>query len=92
MDKALEKCPAIKNVLVVNRTMSQIRVDEGWPRYLWHRALDESGAEIVEPELWTPNTRVYILYTSARRVSRRHAPHHGGYLVVQPAHTSTSST
>src|ERR1700732_2477064 len=51
MDKALEKCPDIKTVLVVNRPGDAEAVSMKSGRDIWwHRALDESGAEIVEPE------------------------------------------
>src|SRR6266702_5402572 len=51
MDKALETCPTIKNVLVVNRTDDAKSVPMTSGRDIWwHRALDESGAQIVEPE------------------------------------------
>src|SRR2546423_15524752 len=51
MDKALESCPTIKTMLVVNRTDDAKSVPMTSGRDIWwHRALDESGAEIVETE------------------------------------------
>src|ERR687886_863474 len=51
MDKALESCPSVKNVLVVNRTDDAKTVPMKQGRDVWwHRAMDESGTEIVPPE------------------------------------------
>src|SRR5205807_163343 len=62
MDKALESCPTVKNVLVVNRTdaAQQVPMTSGRDVW-WHEALNESGAEIVEPEKLDAEHPLYIL-------------------------------
>src|SRR5262249_49485834 len=51
MDRALDSCPTVKNVLVVNRTDDATKVAMTAGRDIWwHRALEESGSTIVEPE------------------------------------------
>src|ERR687886_1765624 len=47
MDRALESCPTVKNVLVVNRTDDARQVPMRSGRDIWwHRAMEESGATI----------------------------------------------
>ncbi|HYW87357.1 MAG TPA: AMP-binding protein, partial [Chloroflexota bacterium] len=64
IDKALVSCPTVKNVLVVNRTDDAKHVPMTSGRDIWwHRALEESGAQTVEPERLDAEHPLYILYT-----------------------------
>src|SRR5205085_6165012 len=65
MDKALETCPTVQKVLVVNRTDDSRHVSMKDGRDIWwHRVLDQSEAEIVEPERLDSEHPLYILYSS----------------------------
>ena len=62
VDNALEKCPSVQHVLVVNRTNTDVNMKEGrdvWLQPLLDAASDNNVAEIMDAE-----DPLFILYTS----------------------------
>jgi len=62
VDKALEDCPGVENVLVVKRTGDKIEMKEGrdkWLRPLLEEAYADNVAEVMDAE-----DPLFILYTS----------------------------
>ncbi|WP_158976996.1 acetate--CoA ligase [Cellulophaga sp. L1A9] len=62
VDKALEECPEIENVLVVNRTNSTIDMKKGRDQWL-QPLLDAAYGDCV-PEIMNAEDPLFILYTS----------------------------
>jgi acetyl-CoA synthetase len=64
-DRAVDECPSIEHVLVVNRTDDAETVPMKAGRDVWwHDALAESKYQWVEPEALDSEHPLYILYTS----------------------------
>jgi acetyl-CoA synthetase len=64
-DKALEGCPSVEHVLVVDRVVDLKRVPMRPGRDIWwHEAMADSKYEVVEPEPVDSEHPLYILYTS----------------------------
>jgi acetyl-CoA synthetase len=82
VDAALENCPNVETVVVVNRTGADIKLNpnkEIW----WHEAVaDPSLPAYVEPESMDAEDPLFILYTSGSTGKPKGVVHtHGGYLL-----------
>ncbi|MCC6176837.1 MAG: acetate--CoA ligase [Chloroflexi bacterium] len=64
-DKAVEECPSIEHVVVVNRVDDPRKTHMKPGRDIWwHRLMEENRHKIVEPEALDSEHPLYILYTS----------------------------
>ena len=82
VDAALENCPNVETVVVVNRTGADIKLNpnkEIW----WHEAVADPGLPAyVEPESMDAEDPLFILYTSGSTGKPKGVVHtHGGYLL-----------
>ncbi|WP_442267742.1 acetate--CoA ligase [Tenacibaculum sp. ZS6-P6] len=62
VDEALEECPCVENVLVVQRTKSDINIKEG--RDEWLQPLLDEVSDKCEAEIMNAEDPLFILYTS----------------------------
>ncbi|MFP4446519.1 MAG: acetate--CoA ligase [Desulfosudaceae bacterium] len=82
VDAALEKCPQVDTVIVVDRVNSGIELAAG-REYWWHElTADPDLPEEVPPEPMEAEDPLFILYTSGSTGKPKGVVHtHGGYLV-----------
>jgi acetyl-CoA synthetase len=79
-DKALEKCPAVTTVIVVERTGADVPYVEG--RDVPYTAARAAAAASCEPEVMGAEDPLFILYTSGSTGKPKGVLHTtGGYLV-----------
>ena len=79
-DKALERCPDVETVLVVNRTGADVGWVEG--RDVWYHAAMASVDATCEAEVMDAEDPLFILYTSGSTGKPKGVLHTtGGYLV-----------
>mgnify|MGYP001037529463 CR=1 FL=1 len=81
-DKALEECPSVEKVIVINRVGDRIKCDwnEGVDLW-WHEEMAKVDA-ICEPEWMDAEDPLFILYTSGSTGKPKGVMHTtGGYLV-----------
>ena len=80
VDKALERCPNVKNVLVVSRTSNDVNMDNKRDFY-WHEEKLLHSEECA-PETMQAEDPLFILYTSGSTGKPKGVLHtSGGYLV-----------
>ena len=79
-DKALQKCPGVRNVLVVRRTGGEIHWEDG--RDVWyHEAVGKASDDCPAEEMGAEDP-LFILYTSGSTGKPKGVMHTtGGYLV-----------
>jgi acetyl-CoA synthetase len=62
VDEAVEDCPGVETVLVVNRINSDVTMKEG--RDKWIQPLMDNASKVCEPEIMDAEDPLFILYTS----------------------------
>ncbi|MDB2607161.1 acetate--CoA ligase, partial [Zobellia sp.] len=85
VDKALEDCPGVKNVLVAKRVNTDIHMEEGrdkWLQPLLDEAYADCNAEIMDAE-----DPLFILYTSGSTGRPKGMVHTTGGYMVYSAYT-----
>lgn len=81
IDKALESCPNVSNVVVVKRTGSNINWKTG--RDIWYHEAIASVKDWCEPEVMDAEDPLFILYTSGSTGKPKGVLHTtGGYLLM----------
>ncbi len=79
-DKALLKCPNVKNVFVVNRNNADVEMIDG--RDLWYHDIVMNESDNCEAEVMDAEDPLFILYTSGSTGKPKGVLHtSGGYLV-----------
>ena len=79
-DKALLKCPNVKNVFVVNRNNADVEMIDG--RDLWYHDIVMNESDNCDAEVMDAEDPLFILYTSGSTGKPKGVLHtSGGYLV-----------
>ncbi|MCB0280505.1 MAG: acetate--CoA ligase [Calditrichaeota bacterium] len=79
VDKALEKCPVVKNVLVVRRTQQDVNWNSN--RDIWYHDVTKDKSIACTPEEIDSEDPLFILYTSGSTGKPKGVLHtSGGYL------------
>jgi len=81
-DAALEQCPAVKDVIVVKRANSEVKMKEGRDHW-WHDEMTTKSIKLYcEPEVLDAEDPLFILYTSGSTGKPKGVLHTtAGYLV-----------
>jgi acetyl-CoA synthetase len=80
VDRALEVCPSVENVIVVNRTNLEIRM-KGLRDHWWHDVMEAESAECPPAHMGAEDP-LFILYTSGTTGKPKGVLHTtGGYLL-----------
>ena len=80
VDKALEQCPGVRHVVVVERT--KVGVPMLSPRDVWYHVITEAAGTWCEPEEMSAEDPLFILYTSGSTGKPKGVLHTtGGYMV-----------
>ena len=80
VDKALEQCPGVRNVVVVERTGAGVPML--LPRDVWYHVMTEAVGTWCEPEEMSAEDPLFILYTSGSTGKPKGVLHTtGGYMV-----------
>ncbi|WP_339628995.1 acetate--CoA ligase [uncultured Maribacter sp.] len=85
VDKALEECPKVENVLVVKRTGSEIYMEDGRDKWL-QPLLDDAYADCVA-EIMEAEDPLFILYTSGSTGTPKGMVHTTAGYMVYTAYT-----
>tara|TARA_R110002051_G_scaffold150657_2_gene223214 strand:- start:6824 stop:8731 length:1908 start_codon:yes stop_codon:yes gene_type:complete len=85
VDKALEECPKVENVLVVKRTGSEIYMEDGRDKWL-QPLLDDAYADCVA-EIMDAEDPLFILYTSGSTGTPKGMVHTTAGYMVYTAYT-----
>ena len=85
VDQALESCPCVENVLVVQRIHSEINMKEG--RDSWLQPLLDKASDICAAELMNAEAPLFILYTSGSTGKPKGMLHTTGGYMVYTAYT-----
>jgi len=79
VDAALDQCPTVTGVVVVNRTNSAVDMVDG--RYHWYHDLMAAADPVCEPEAMGSEDLLFLLYTSGTTAKPKGIMHTtGGYL------------
>ena len=84
-DKALLKCPNVKNVFVVNRNNANIEMTEG--RDLWYHEIIKNVSDECEAEVMDAEDPLFILYTSGSTGKPKGVLHTSGGYIVYASYT-----